>query len=222
MAEPAPRPNRALLLKLAAVAVVLLVAAALAARGLDLKALLASGLEIIRGAGPVAFFTGMAVLPAVGMPLSAFLLTAGSVFGPQLGLGWVIALCLLAVTVNMVLTYFLAGRALRPLVKKLLVRLGYQLPQAETKDVTDLIVLLRVIGLPFPVQNYLLGLAGLPFGRYLVISCLVIWPTSAAMVFFGEALLHGKGKAAIVGFSLILALMAGTQLLRKHYGKKGT
>ena len=220
MAEPAPRPNRALLLKLAVAAVVLLVAAAFLARGLDYKALLEQGLALIRGMGAPMFFLAMALLPAVGIPLSAFLITAGSVFGAQLGMVWVVVLCLAAITANMILTYFLAGRALRPLVEKLLTRLGYRMPQAETKDATDLIILLRVIGLPFPVQNYLLGLAGLPFGKYLIFSCLVMWPTSVATVFFGEALLHGKGKMALLGFSLILALMAGTQLLRKHYGKK--
>ena len=220
MAEPAPRPNHPLLLKLAAAGVVLLVAAGLVARGLDLRALLAQGLDLIRGAGPVAFFTAMAVLPAAGAPLSAFSLTAGSAFGPQLGMVWVIALSLLAITANMALAYFLARRALRPLLEKLLTRLGYRLPQAGQEDATDLIILLRVTGLPFPVQNYLLGLAGLSFGKYLLVSALIVWPTNAAFIFFGDALLHGKGKVALIAFGLILALMAATQLLRKHYGKK--
>ncbi len=63
MAEPAQRPNRALLLKLAAVLIVLLVAAVLVARGVDLKRLVQQGLELIRGAGPTAFFLAMALLP---------------------------------------------------------------------------------------------------------------------------------------------------------------
>jgi uncharacterized membrane protein YdjX (TVP38/TMEM64 family) len=220
MTPSAPRPNRALLLKLAIVGVVVLVGAILAARGLDVKALLQQGLDLIRGAGPVAFFIGMAVLPAVGVPIMAFLLTAGPVFGPQLGLGWVIVLSLLAIMANMILTFFLASRAMRPLVEKLLTKLGYRLPQATATDATDLIILLRVIGLPFPVQNYLLGLAGLPFGKYLLVSCLVSWPQNAAVIFFGDSLLHGKGKLALLGLCLLLALMAVTQLLRKHHAKK--
>jgi uncharacterized membrane protein YdjX (TVP38/TMEM64 family) len=221
MAEPVPRPNRALLLKLAAVSVVLLVAAGLVARGLDLRALLAQGLDLIRGAGPVAFFTAMALLPALGAPQMAFSLTAGPVFAPTLGLGPVIGLTLLAITLNMALSYFLARRALRPLLEKLFTRLGYKLPRAAAGDELDLIVLLRVTpGVPFPVQNYLLGLAEVPFGKYLLVSCLIQGPINAAFIFFGDAMLHGKGKVALVAFSLILALMAATQLLRKHYGKK--
>jgi uncharacterized membrane protein YdjX (TVP38/TMEM64 family) len=222
MADPIPRPNRALLFKLAAGGIVLLLVAGFVARGLDLKALLQHGLDLIQGAGPVAFFAAMAVLPALGAPLSAFSLTAGSVFGQQLGMGWVIALALLAITVNMALSYYLARHALRPLLVRLFTRLGYRLPQAGAEDETDLIILLRVTpGVPFPVQNYLLGLAGMSFGKYLFLSSLITWPINAAFILFGDALLHGKGKVAVVTLSLILALMAATQLVRKHYGKKG-
>jgi len=223
MAEPAPRPNRALLLKLAAAAVVLLVAGVLVARGLDLKALLASGLELIRGAGPVVFFGSMALLPSFGVPLSPFSLTAGSVFAPTLGMPLVIVLALAAVTFNIMLSYYLARRAFRPLLEKLMVRLGYKLPEVAAGDATDLIILLRVTpGVPFPVQNYLLGLAQVPVVKYAVISCAVQWSFNAAFILFGDALLHGKGKLALLGLCGLVALTVGTQLLRKHYGKKGT
>jgi uncharacterized membrane protein YdjX (TVP38/TMEM64 family) len=221
MAEPAPRPNRGLLIKLAVAGVVVLVGVALVARGLDLKGLLASGLELIRDAGPVAFFTAMVLLPAVGAPLLAFLLTAGPVFGPTLGIGVVIALVLVAIGLNMALSYFLARRALRPLLEKLFVRLGYRLPRVEAGDVFDLVVILRLTpGIPFPVQNYLLGLAEVPFGKYLLTSAVCIAPGATAFVVFGDAMLHGKGRVALVALGLILALAAATQLVRKHYGRK--
>jgi uncharacterized membrane protein YdjX (TVP38/TMEM64 family) len=223
MAEPVPRPNRALLLKLAVVAVVLLVGAALVARGLDLKALLASGLDLIRNAGPVVFFGSMALLPSFGVPLSPFSLTAGSVFESSLGMPLVIVLALAAVTFNIMLSYYLARRAFRPLLEKLMVRLGYKLPEVAAGDATDLIILLRVTpGVPFPVQNYLLGLAQVPVVKYAVISCAVQWSFNAAFILFGDALLHGKGKLALLGLCGLMALTVGTHLLRKHYGKKRT
>lgn len=221
MAEPAPRPNRALLLKLAVVGGVVLVAAVLAARGLDLKGLAMQGLDLIRGAGPVAFFTGMALLPAIGAPLLAFSLTAGPAFGPTLGMGWVIVLAQVAVIANMAISYFLARRALRPLLEKLFALLGYRLPRVAAGDEFDLIVILRLTpGIPFPVQNYLLGLAEVPFLRFLVASFLCIAPGNTAFVVFGEAMLHGRGKVALLTLGVILALAAATQLMRKHYGKK--
>ena len=221
MTEPAPRPNRALLLKLAAAGAVVLVGAVLVARGLDLKGLLAQGLGLIRQAGPTTFFLAMALLPAVGAPVSAFTLSAGPVFGPALGLGWVLGLALAAITFNMTVSYWLARRAFRPLVEKICGRLGYRLPRAAPGDELDLIVLLRVTpGVPFPAQNYLLGLADVPFGKYLLVSCAIQWPMNAAFILFGDALLHGRGKVALVVLGVILALAAGSQLVRKHYGKK--
>jgi uncharacterized membrane protein YdjX (TVP38/TMEM64 family) len=221
MAESALRPNRALLLKLAAAAVVLLLAAALVARGFDLKALLQQGLEVIRSAGPAAFFLAMALLPACGVPQLTFALTAGPAYGEQLGMPLVLALSMAALTANLVLTYFLARRALRPPLEKLVARLGYRLPQVEAGDVTDLIIILRVTpGVPFFVQNYLLGLAEVPFGKYVTISCGIAWTFNFAFILFGDALLHGKGKAALISIGLLMALTAATHLVRKHYGRK--
>lgn len=221
MADPAPRPNRGLLVKLAAGALVVVLVAALLARGVDLKGLLAQGLELIRGAGPVAFFTAMALLPAVGAPALAFLLTVGPAFGPTLGMGTVIVLSLLAIAFNMALSYFLARRAFRPLLEKLCARLGYQLPRAAAGDEFDLVVILRLTpGIPFPFQNYLLGLAEIPFGKYMLTSLACSAPAATAFIVFGDAMLQGKGRAALLGVGLILAVAAGTQLVRKHYGKK--
>ena len=207
--------------KLAVVAVVLLTAAVLVARGYDVKGLLQEGLAVVRSAGPTVFFLAMAVLPAVGVPMTFFTVPAGSVFGPQLGTPLVVALALAAITANMALSYFLASRAFRPLLESLVQRLGYKLPQVDAGGVNDLIVLLRVTpGVPFPAQNYLLGLARVPFGRYLTVSALIQLPINAAIVLFGDAMLSGKGRVAFLSLLLLLALMAGTQMVRKHYAKK--
>jgi uncharacterized membrane protein YdjX (TVP38/TMEM64 family) len=221
MAESSPTKNRPLLLKLAAGAGVLAVAAVLLARGVDLKGLLQQGLATVQQAGPLVFFGAMALLPAVGAPLSPFSLTAGSIFGAQMGMLLVIACALAAVTVNILLTYWLARYAFRPLLEKIVVRLGYKLPEVEAGDAADLIVILRVTpGMPFPAQNYLLGLARVPFVKYAVISCVIQWAFNAAFILFGEALMQGKGKLALLGFSALLALTAGTHLVRKHYERR--
>jgi uncharacterized membrane protein YdjX (TVP38/TMEM64 family) len=163
----------------------------------------------------------MAVLPAVGVPMMAFTLTAGSAFGPRMGMPGVIAAGLVAIAVNLTFTYCLARWALRPWLARLLERLGYRLPTVSGGDMTDLIVLLRVApGLPFFAQNYLLGLADAPLAAYLVISCVVSWFYSASFILFGDALLHGKGRVGLIALSLLLALSAVAHLLRRHYGKK--
>lgn len=207
--------------KLAVGLVLLLVVAGVLLRGFDLRALFDQGMALIRGAGPLAFFTAMALLPAAGVPTLAFSLTAGPVFGERLGMGMVVLLATIAVTINLVVAYTLARVGLRPLLEKLISRLGYKLPQAEAADATDLIVILRVTpGIPFCVQNYLLGLAEIPFGKYFIVSAILALPQNAGFVLFGDALLHGKGKMVLVTGGLLVALVAVTHLLRKHYGRK--
>ncbi len=210
-----------LLAKLGAVALVVLVGGGLVARGYDIRGAIEQGLAIVRSAGPLVFFLAMALLPAVGAPQMAFTLSAGPLFAAQLGMPTVVVLGLSAMLLNMILSYWMASRVLRPLLEALLKRLGYKIPQVEQGDETGLIVLLRVTpGIPFPVQNYLLGLARVRFGRYLLLSFLIQGPLNAVFIVFGDALLNGKGKTIFVGLSLIIALLAGTALLRKHYGKK--
>jgi hypothetical protein len=41
-------------------------------------------------------------------------------------------------------------------------------------------------------------------------------------VLFGDALLKGKGRIALMSLLLIMALAVGTHLLRKHYSRKKT
>ena len=176
--------------------------------------------DALAGAGPGAFFVAMAVLPVAGVPMSPFALSAGPLFGAKLGTPLIIGFGLAAITFNLTVTYWLARRWLRPLLARLVTRLGYKLPVVERGDATDLIVLLRVTpGPPFFVQNYLLGLAEVPFGRYLVISCAVQWSFNVAFMLFGDALSQGHGKRAMVAIGLLIALVVGTHLVRKHLGR---
>jgi uncharacterized membrane protein YdjX (TVP38/TMEM64 family) len=89
---------------------------------------------------------------------------------------------------------------------------------AEQAEIT---VLLRITpGPPFFVQNYLLGLAGVRFFTYMWISWVISILYAAGFIVFGDAILHGRGKAAFLGLSALLALALIVHLLRRHYGKK--
>jgi len=215
--EQRKRLKKTVVKTVAAIAV-LAVAGAVFAGRLDVRALIDRGVDVLRSGGPWLFFLAMALLPAVGVPLLTFMLTAGPAFGAQMGMGAVVAAGLAAITVNFTLTYWLARRELRPWLIRLVNRLGYQVPEVEGGDMTDLIVVVRVTpGIPFPVQNYLLGLAGAPPAKYFGISCAASWLTSAAFIIFGDALLHGKGKRILIAASLIVVCAAAAQVLRRHY-----
>jgi uncharacterized membrane protein YdjX (TVP38/TMEM64 family) len=163
----------------------------------------------------------MALAPACGVPMLAFSLPVVSLFAPRFGTPAVVAMALGAMTANYVITYGLARRGLRPILEQIVTRLGYKLPQVESGDAVDLVVLMRVTpGIPFFMQNYLAGLAEVPFGKYFVVSLIITWPINTAFMLFGDALLHGKGKLALLGLCAVLALSAGTHLVRKHYARR--
>jgi uncharacterized membrane protein YdjX (TVP38/TMEM64 family) len=178
-------------------------------------------LDTVARAGPLPYFGAMALLPAVGCPMAPFAIAAGPLFGARLGFAVIVALGIVAITINLTLTYWLSRRWLRPVLSRLLVRFGYALPRIEGGDVTDLIVLLRVTpGIPFFVQNYLLGLAEAPFGRYLAISCGIQWTLNVAFMLFGDALSQGRGKLALSAILLLAAIMSATHLVRKRLARK--
>lgn len=221
MPSPAPAGKKIPWVKLAAAAVVLIVIGLLILRGLNVRAYYEQGLALVRSASPAVFFLCMALLPALGAPMLAFILAAGPLWGDRLGMGTVVLLSLTAATVNFTLTYWLARKALRPLLKKLVIRLGYKLPEVEGKDATDLIVIMRVTtGIPYCVQNYLLGLAEVPFGKYFLWTAVLSLPQSAAIVLFGDALVNGRAKMVVMVVGLLVAVVAATHLVRRHYAAK--
>jgi len=177
-----------------------------------------AGLAQVRGAGPVMFFALMAVLPSLGCPMSVFTLTAGPVFGPSLGVVGVLGLTLLSVALNLAFSYWLASRALRPVLAKLVAWLGYTLPRARVQDYGSLVFLVRATpGPPSFVQSYLLGLAHIPFRIYFAISWLISGAYSCAFVLFGDAVVHGHGKRVMLAVGIFAVLTVGVQWLRRRF-----
>lgn len=185
------------------------------------KRLFQAALQTIASAGPVVFYTTMALVPV--LPISPFAVMSGLVFRESLGLTGVLACGLLAMACNMTIAYWLARRWLRPPVSRFVTRRGYPLPQIERGDATKLIVLLRLTpGPPFSVQNYLLGLAEVPFGRYLAWSCVTQGALFSGLVVFGDALSQGKAKTVMLAAGGVAAVVIGTRLVRKHLAQKKT
>ncbi len=218
---PTARTRRALLIKLGLAGFVLGAVAVLLLRESDPKALLIEVMEIIRSLGPGMFFVAMAVLPSFGCPITVFTLSAGPVFGAQLGLPLILALAAASIAFNLALSYWIARQALRPWIEWLFTKLGYRLPQVATEDHLALTVLVRVTpGPPFIMQSYLLSLAGVSFGVYMAISWVITSAYAFAMIIFGDALAQGRGKNAFIAVSLFIALTVGVHFVRRHFARR--
>jgi uncharacterized membrane protein YdjX (TVP38/TMEM64 family) len=198
---------------------VLLLAGVLAWRG-DVGGLAREAVNGIRAAGPWAFFIGMAVLPALGFPVLPFVLTVGPSFAPALGIGVTVACGVAALTINALLTYLLAARALRPVMQRLLAWLGYRLPEPPQGSDWQIVFLVRLMpGLPFWLQGYLLGMMRLPLLPYMVGSVFVPGVYVVAATVGGAALMQGRGGVALWALAGAGILAAVLHLLRKRYGR---
>ena len=175
----------------------------------------------VREMGPEVFFVAMALLPAVGFPMIAFTVAAGPVFGPTLGTGGVIACSLMAVVLNLLLTYWLANRALRPLVSRLLAHFEFRLPEGARDGGWQMSLIVRLTpGPPFWVQSYLLGVMRVPFVPYLIVSTFVMAGYIVALVCGGEAIADGSGPLALAAVGILVVFAAALQLLRKRAARR--
>lgn len=167
------------------------------------------GIEVCRDAGPLVFFSAMALLPACGFPLAPFLLSAGPAFAPRLGLTGVVLCALLAVAANLALSYAIAARLLRPLITRVVTHFGYRLPVVTGDSAFFTTVALRLVpGPPFFLQNYLLGLARIPFGLYMFVSFSAIASYLIATIILADALVR-KDPWAIAAAAGIFFVTGG-------------
>jgi uncharacterized membrane protein YdjX (TVP38/TMEM64 family) len=161
-----------------------------------------------REAGPLPFFGAMAVLPAVGIPITPLFVLAGATFGVGPGLlGSGVALGL-----NLTLCYAIARSELRPRLESLLRRFEYELPQFEEGDRGSLRFTLLVKlapGAPAAVKNYLLGIIRVPFPLYFGASMLITGAYAVLCVVVGDSVFeHHVVRVLVVGV-VVVAVAAG-------------
>ena len=198
--------------------VVIATAAVLLAGRYDVRGHMTRIVQLIRDAGPLPFFAAMAVLPAVGFPLSLFTLVAAPVFAPVIGLGWVIVCAISAIAANVALSYWLASSAMRPVAEAVVRRFGYQLPVIEERTAWVAILVLRIVPLtPFSLQGVLLGLARVPFGAYMLVSIIVPSVYAVAVITLGDGLMRGDPWAITWAAVLFVVIGVILHILRKRF-----
>jgi uncharacterized membrane protein YdjX (TVP38/TMEM64 family) len=222
MASDEPRAKRKLpIVPLAIAAAAGAVAAFFLLRGVNFRAAEEQGIGIIRSVGPWAFFSGCAILPAFGAPLTVFTITAGEVFAPMMTLGGVIAATMFAIAVNLALTYWLARYALRPLLSRIAARYDYRIPRVTGENALSVAIAIRLTpGPPFFMQGYLLGLAEVPFRIYMVVSWICILPWAIGAIVLGKGIFNGNFKMAVYGMGVIVVATVVVKAIRKRYAAR--
>lgn len=159
----------------------------------------------VREQGPIPFLAALAVLPLVGVPVSAFYLAAGAVFPLWISL----VVTVVGLAINITLAYWLARRWFRSGIERVLDRTRYSIPEVSPDDHVRLTLFLRLMpGPPFVLQSWILGLVEVPFPTYLAISLGTQMLISAGFIVLGSAFYRSSvGRVLIAAIIVVLAVI---------------
>jgi len=175
-------------------------------------------LEFLQSIPPPLYFMAFAILPAFGAPLTLFYLTAMPVLGqihPVVGIFW----AWLALTINMILSYWMAKGILHPVIEWMLQYRHLKIPKIRPENEIQIVLAIRLSPLPFPVQNYLLALGHARWRSYLGLSLPIQGSIGIAMMFLGESILHGKVGYVLLAVFAILVITLLIKALRKRLNR---
>jgi uncharacterized membrane protein YdjX (TVP38/TMEM64 family) len=161
--------------------------------------------------GPVQFFFAMSILPAVGIPVSPFCILAGILFPSRVALAGVA----FSLSANLAICWLISGKLLRPPFERLVAKFGYSVPKMSHRNMIHTALLLRITpSIPFTLQNYLLGLARMPFRWYMFVSLPLVLTYGVCFIYFGEALLEGDATRVLLALSFLIGLSLAVRVLR--------
>ncbi|MDP0501279.1 MAG: hypothetical protein Q7P63_14390 [Verrucomicrobiota bacterium JB022] len=168
---------------------------------------------------PWAYWLCFALLPALGVPLTFFYLTAIPVMGAY-GPAWAIVAAGGAVFANMWLSYVLTDSALRPHLQRLLESRGWSIPRLPPSEMVQTILTIRLSPMPYAMQNYLLGLSECGLRRYLTYSFPPQMLIGTLVMLMGDSILKGNFGLLILGIFLFLLLSIALRYLRRYLKAK--
>jgi uncharacterized membrane protein YdjX (TVP38/TMEM64 family) len=166
-------------------------------------------------ASPLPFFTGMAIVPAIGFPITPLFVLAGATFGRRVGLIGSFA----ALAVNLALCYFIARTGLRRWLARLVRRFDYELPDfaVEARGAWRFLLMVKMApGIPQAVKNYALGVAAVPFWLYFGASMLFGGAYAVALNVLGESLFRHQGVRSILLVAAVVVAALGVWWWRKR------
>lgn len=172
----------------------------------------AAFLTAVGHANPALLFLAVVILPLLGCPASPLLVAIGIRLGALYGLAFVGAAYLLNFTAG----YWLARGVFHAPLGRWLERRGQRIPQIAPADETQFILLLRITpGPPLFMQTYILGLARVDFGRYLLFSMLVQLGYSFALLSLGQSLHSNAIWHAVLAVGLVIGVGLAVNLFRR-------
>ncbi len=163
---------------------------------------------------PIALFAAIVILPGFAFPVAPLLILAGVVWGSSLQ-GCAIALA--AVVLNISWTHLVASGPFRHRIIKLLGARFEKWQEMPKNDHFRVSCLLRVTpGVPLFVQNYVIGLLGIPLRFSIALAIPITGLYVCGFVLTGGAIFEGKIGFLILGISLLIAATMIVNIIRSR------
>ena len=176
-------------------------------------------LAVLDGVPLICYSLVIFALPIFFLPVTPVFFIAAARVG-EFPIWEIVFFCCLGVTLNIAFSYYISRKFGAFLRRKLDAR-GVNVPRLPEKHQYVFVFLMRLIpGNPLAVQNYVLGLAEVPFFKYAVVSLPIQYLQIFGYVYLGDGFLKGGlGKiVAVVACFAVLAVFA--RILDKKYGHK--
>lgn len=168
--------------------------------------------DLKREIGPVRFFIALAILPGLGLPTTPFFVLAGATFSP-----WVNVLGIsLSLAAHVTICYWLARSWLRGWVEWLLQRIGYSMPHLQDRDALRFALLIKMApGLPTFLKNYAIGMSGISFWPYFMVTFGVTGCYAAVFATMGDSIMERDFGMGLISAALFIAIIVALYFVRK-------
>ena len=161
-------------------------------------------------------FVSIAILPGFILPCAPLLLLAG-IWGTEFGVAQACLYSVLALTINLIWTYWFAYGPGRKIVNRLLKVFKYEISELPSQNLNQWAIILRLTpGIPFIFTNYGLGLLKMPFVKYMLISTPIISITDCGFVLASAGIFGGSWKYIWGGISILIIMILVGRILSKR------
>lgn len=165
---------------------------------------------------PWALFIALAILPGFAFPSSILLVFFSITLSPKFGMPMTCLLAVCALSICTTWTYLLSIGPLRNTLKLLLSK-RMQIPEPSDTNMLRLGFVFRLTpGIPYALQNVVLGILGMRLRPYLLVSLPINAMWTIAFVLTSGAIFEGRAGLAISGILLIIVLIITTKMLLRR------
>ena len=172
--------------------------------------------------GPLLFVLTYAVACVFAIPASIFVLSAGIIWGWKLGVVYAVIGSLFGAAASFYVARYIGGGLLRRFG-----RMGVSAEKQLEKAGFRGMLILRLIGLPFPVLNFAAGVARMRFSDFMLGTFIGIIPSQFVIAYSADSIANGtlsSGDAMIrvfIAAGLMGVLVMIPYVVRRIASRKG-